>query len=136
MPTREEPERVWISIDDLFRLTQRDSALPERSFHTREVAAIFHKAVTWLYWGENGAFEYRDGSKIQIARTPKNYRIWTGQNMRDIAVACYNRGNLNREQVEAVLKRIMVAEAGGDYWEIDIPGITDKEPNAGTSSEV
>lgn len=123
-------------LDDLMKTSEvipglsgdllHDAGVGERIFASKETADIFGKTVQWLYYGEARLFFYEDGTPIKIRRNDKGWRLWTLANMRDMALACYNRKNLTELQLEAILQRIIVAEAAGDWSQIPIPEKPDK----------
>lgn len=88
----------------------------EKSYSSAEVVGFFDKSKQWLYWGmrtkdASGAtttpvFVYQDGTPIEPVKVGKgNRRRYTLPIIREMALACYRRGNLKeRGFYEAVGK--------------------------------
>ncbi len=99
----------------------------ERTYTTKQAAEFFDKSVNWMYWGEgdpnrldsNGnpdpdppKFVRRDGTPVVPMRAglgrKNQYRQWTLEDLRHIAIACYDRKNITEEAMVAILKRVYV----------------------------
>ncbi|MGV1004473.1 MAG: hypothetical protein ACOYEV_06820 [Candidatus Nanopelagicales bacterium] len=74
-------------------------------FSTAEAAGLFGRSDTWISRGlREGVFVYPDGSAVEPLLIGKGgRRQFTVPMLRAIAWSSYRRGNLSREQLEAVL---------------------------------
>lgn len=91
-------------------------------FSTVETARFFGRSRQWVYWGLTpdpktgiAPFSYRDGSPIVPERVPMGElqkRTFTLPDIYEIARIWQRRGNLNDEELEDVMKRILIAEFG------------------------
>lgn len=92
----------------------------EKVYSTKSAAAFFGRSTQWIYWGlrkdpETGeqVFTYKDGTPIQPVRVGKGgRRRFTLPIIREIALSCYRRGNINESELQEVMARILVAEFG------------------------
>jgi hypothetical protein len=92
----------------------------EKVYSTSRAAEFFGRSTQWMYWGlrkdpKTGEypFSYKDGSPIQPERVGSmGKRRFTLPIIREIALACYRRGNLSEEELEAIMARILLAEFG------------------------
>jgi hypothetical protein len=94
----------------------------DKVFSTVETARFFGRSRGWVYWGlepdpETGEapFSYRDGTPIVPERVPMGKlqkRVFTLADIYEIARLWHRRGNLNDEELEDVMDRILVAEFG------------------------
>jgi hypothetical protein len=96
----------------------------EQVYSTNDVADFFDRSNQWLYWGlrsENGkppVFTYEDGSPIVPERVGDpmiGRRRFTLPIIKAILMSGYRRGNINPEELKKVLKRIRIAEYGGNW---------------------
>lgn len=94
----------------------------EKFYSSAEVAKnFFGKSTQWLYWGYRDkdsegnkvtpVFVYEDGSLIEPIKIGKgNRRRYTPSIIREMALACYRRGNLKEDELREVLGKIAAAE--------------------------
>lgn len=90
----------------------------QKIYSTAQAAAFFGRTAQWIYWClRNGIFTYRDGTPILPERVGKNHRRrFTLPMVREMALSHYRRGNLTEEELEAIMKRILLAEFGSDAF--------------------
>lgn len=115
---REEVQASW----DLFRRrvvsTHFDESElldgVEKIYSTSKAAAFFGRSNQWMYWGlRNGIFTYKDGTPILPERIGKGgRRRFTLPIIREIALSCYRRGNISEEELQEIMKKILLAEFG------------------------
>jgi len=91
-------------------------------FSTTEAAQFFDRSNQWLYWGlRQGVFTHRDsGEPIdpeRIGDGEAGRRRFTLPILKDILYSSYKRGNITDEELKRILRRIKVAELGGDWRE-------------------
>ena len=86
----------------------------EKVYSTAEAAEFFGKSNQWLYWGlRNNIFVDVNGNTIEPHRIGKGKRRrFTLPIIREIALACYRRGNLKEDELKAILRKILLAEHG------------------------
>ena len=86
----------------------------EKVYSTAEAAEFFGKSNQWLYWGlRNNIFVDVNGQTIEPHRIGKGKRRrFTLPIIREIALACYRRGNLKEDELKAILRKILLAEHG------------------------
>lgn len=92
----------------------------DKVYSTKQAAAFFGRSTQWIYWGlrkdpETGeqVFTYKDGTPIQPIRVGKGARRrFSLAIIREIALSCYRRGNINEGELQEVMARILVAEFG------------------------
>jgi hypothetical protein len=92
----------------------------EKVYSTAQAAAFFGRSNQWIYWGlrkdaKTGeqVFSYRDGRPILPVRVGKmGKRRFTLPIIREIALACFRRGNLTEEELETIMAKILLAEFG------------------------
>ena len=91
----------------------------EQVYSTSKVAQFFGRSSQWVYWGlrpgPNGeqVFTYRDGTSIRPERVGKGgRRRFTLPIIREIALSCYRRGQINEEELQAIMAKILLAEFG------------------------
>lgn len=86
----------------------------EKVYSTAEAAEFFGKSNQWLYWGlRNNIFVDVNGQTIGPHRIGKGKRRrFTLPIIREIALACYRRGNLKEDELKAILRKILLAEHG------------------------
>lgn len=111
-PVAAEPvsEPVVESTDDDDELM----AGVEKVYSTAQAAEFFGKSNQWLYWGlRNNIFVDVTGEAIEPVRIGKGKRRrFTLPIIREIALACYRRGNLKEDELKAILRKILIAEHG------------------------
>lgn len=99
---------------------KRDAVMEgvQKIFSTSQAAAFFGRSAQWIYWGlREGIFTYRDGTPILPERVGKNdRRRFTLPLIREMALSHYRRGNLAEEELEAIMKRILLAEFGPEAF--------------------
>lgn len=86
----------------------------EKVYSTCQAARFFGRSTQWIYWGlRNGIFVYKDGTPIQPERIGSNgRRRYTLPILREIALSVYRRGNMNEDELQAVMAKILIAEFG------------------------
>ena len=93
----------------------------EKTYSTKEAAAILQRSEPWMYWVlDQGTLVKDDGTPIEPTR------LATGKKMRfdlltlkEMAAYQYKRGNYTDEEMELVSRRIAVAARGGDWKDAD-----------------
>ena len=109
--TLQQPPRMGRLID-----TDDDELMTgvEKVYSTAEAAEFFGKSNQWLYWGlRNNIFVDVNGNTIEPHRIGKGKRRrFTLPIIREIALACYRRGNLKEDELKAILRKILLAEHG------------------------
>lgn len=87
---------------------------------TSEAAEYFGRTTQWIYWGlskdENGeqVFVWPDGTPIEPERVGNNRRF-TMEILTAILQASYRRGNIEPEELKAIIKRIKYTELGVEW---------------------
>jgi hypothetical protein len=93
----------------------------EKTFSTVEVARFFGRTRMWVYQNmkpdKSGVppFSYRDGTPIVPERVPMGElqkRAWTLPEIWEIAKIWHRRCNINDEELEEIMAKILVAEFG------------------------
>jgi len=96
----------------------------EQVYSTNEVGDFFDRSNQWLYWGlrsENGkppVFQYEDGTPIvpeRVGDPDLGRRRFTLPIIKEILLSAYRRGNVTPEELKKVLRRIRIAEMGGNW---------------------
>lgn len=83
----------------------------EYSYTTSEVAAIFRKHRHWV--GVNrtrGHWVDKDGQQLQ-PRMVEGLLIWSPQDVKDMAVSCYNRRTIDMLELKRIIRRLLRDEA-------------------------
>ena len=89
-------------------------------YTTTEAAEFFDRSNQWLYWGmRTGIFLNEDGTKIDPPRSggPGGRRRFTLPIIKEFLLASYRRGNVDPEGLRHILRRIRIAEMGGEWRE-------------------
>lgn len=99
-------------------------------FSTTEAAQFFDRSNQWLYWGlRKEIFTQKDGTPIEPERIKgaeakdkkpvphDGRRRFTLPILRDILYSSYKRGNITDDELRIILRRIKIAELGGDWRE-------------------
>ena len=90
----------------------------ELIYSTTETAEFFDRSNQWLYWGmREGIFVYPDGTPItpeRVGDDENGRRRFTLPIIRAILKASYRRGNVEPEELKHILRRIRIAELGGE----------------------
>jgi hypothetical protein len=116
-----EPEPVDVDDipdEDLFL----DSGV-EPIYSTTEAAQFFDRTTQWIYWGLRGdppVFVRTDGSPIipdRLGPPPRGRRRFTLPIIKEILLSSYRRGNISSEELNRILRRILINERGGDWRE-------------------
>lgn len=83
-------------------------------YSTSKAAAFFGRSNQWLYWGlRNAIFTYKNGEPILPERIGKGgRRRFTLPLIREIALSCYRRGQIQDNELEAIMAKVLVAEFG------------------------
>jgi hypothetical protein len=93
----------------------------EKIFSTVEVARFFGRTRMWVYQGMKpdkkgvAPFSYRDETPILPERVPMGSlekRAWTLADIKSIAEAWHRRCNINDQELEEIMAKILVAEFG------------------------
>lgn len=86
----------------------------EKVYSTSQAAKFFGRSNQWMYWGlRNGIFTYKNGDPILPERIGRNgRRRFTLPLIREIALSCYRRGNIQEEELHAIMAKILLAEFG------------------------
>jgi hypothetical protein len=96
----------------------------DQVYSTNDVADFFDRSNQWLYWGlrsEGGkppVFTYEDGTPIMPERVGDpsvGKRRFTLPIIKEILLSAYRRGNVDPEELKKVLRRIRIAELGGNW---------------------
>lgn len=116
-PKEEVPDDVEIpeiSDEDLL-----SGAGVEQIYSTNDVADFFDRSNQWLYWGlRENIFTYEDGSPIEPDRVGDpdvGRRRFTLPIIKEILLSSYRRGNISPDQLKKILRRIRIAELGGNW---------------------
>lgn len=118
-----EVNREWDSLKEKLVSSHFDEQQllqgVEKVYSTSKAAEFFGRSTQWIYWGlrpdHTGSppFIYKDGTPILPERVgPMGKRRFTLPIIREIALACFRRGNLTEDELEAVMARILLAEFG------------------------
>jgi hypothetical protein len=97
-------------------------------FSTTEAAQFFDRSNQWLYWGlRKRVFTDKEGTPIDPERIKgaeaKKVSLHDGRRrftlpiLKDILHSSYNRGNITDDELKIILRRIKIAELGGDWRE-------------------
>lgn len=93
----------------------------DKTLSTVEVARFFGRTRMWVYQGMKpdkkgvAPFSYRDETPIVPERVPMGSlqkRVWTLPDVWEIAKAWHRRSNINDQELEEIMARILVAEFG------------------------
>lgn len=93
----------------------------DKTFSTVEVARFFGRTRMWVYQNmkpdKSGVppFSYRDGTPITPERVPMGSlqkRAWTLADIWEIAKVWHRRTNINDQELEEIMAKILVAEFG------------------------
>jgi hypothetical protein len=93
----------------------------EKTFSTVQVGRFFGRSRQWVYQGmkpDKGGvapFSYQDGTPIIPERVPMGSlekRAWTLPDIWEIAKAWHRRTNIDDQELEEIMAKIMVAEFG------------------------
>lgn len=90
----------------------------EKIYSTSQAAAFLGRSPQWIYWGlRNEVFTYKDGTPIRPETAGKmERRRFTLPLIREIALSHFRRGNMTEEELEVVMKKILLAEFGPDAF--------------------
>lgn len=90
-------------------------------FSTTDTAEFFDRTNQWLYWGlREGVFTHEDGSLVdpdRIGDPQRGRRRFTLPIIKDILLSSYRRGNIEPDELKVILRRIRIAELGGEWRE-------------------
>jgi hypothetical protein len=93
----------------------------EQVFSTTDTAEFFDRTNQWLYWGlREGVFTHEDGKLVdpdRIGDPERGRRRFTLPIIKDILVSSYRRGNIEPDELKHILRRIRIAELGGEWRE-------------------
>jgi hypothetical protein len=93
----------------------------EQIFSTTDAAEFFDRTNQWLYWGlREGVFTHDDGTPVdpdRIGDPEKGRRRFTLPIIKDILLSSYRRGNVEPDELKTILRRIRIAELGGEWRE-------------------
>lgn len=116
-PKKEVPDDVEIpeiSDEDLL-----SGAGVEQIYSTNDVADFFDRSNQWLYWGlREGIFTHEDGTAIEPDRVGDpdvGRRRFTLPIIKEILLSSYRRGNISPDELKKILRRIRIAEKGGNW---------------------
>lgn len=142
---REEPVDT-LDIPDISDEELLNTAGVEQVYSTNDVADFFDRSNQWIYWGlratdPNGVpitpvFSYDDGSPIapsRIGDPDLGRRRFTLPIIKDILLSSYRRGNVTPDELKKVLRRIRIAQLGGN-WK-DREGWTGREITPRTKTD-
>ncbi|QDH91780.1 hypothetical protein SEA_PHRAPPUCCINO_105 [Mycobacterium phage Phrappuccino] len=119
------PEQAVVVMDEAPARPAPSTSAPlklEKTYSSEEVAKkFFGKSTQWLYWGmrdkdaEGNAitpvFVYEDGTPIEPKKIGKGQRRrYTLPIIKEMAAACYRRGNLKEPELRKVFAKIEAAE--------------------------
>ena len=124
--TRKKKELIPdnLNIPDITDEQLLNEAGVEQVYSTNEVADFFDRSNQWLYWGlrsEGGkppVFQHEDGTPIipeRVGDPSLGRRRFTLAIIKEILLSAYRRGNVTPEELKRVLKRIRIAEMGGNW---------------------
>ena len=90
----------------------------EKIYSTSQAAAFLGRSPQWIYWGlNNNVFTHKDGTSIQPERVgAMGRRRFTIPLIREIALSHHRRGNMTEDELEDVIKRLLLAEYGPDAF--------------------
>jgi hypothetical protein len=90
----------------------------QKIYSTAQAAAFLGYSPQWIYWGlRNEVFEYKDGTLILPETVGKmKRRRFTLPIIREIAMSHFRRGNLTEEELNEVMKRVLLAEFGPEAF--------------------
>jgi len=100
------------------------SAGVDQVYSTNDVGDFFDRSNQWLYWGlrqEDGkppVFTYEDGSPIvpeRVGDPELGRRRFTLPIIKAILMSSYRRGNIDPDELKKILRRIRIAELGGNW---------------------
>jgi hypothetical protein len=120
-PPPEVQEAVKHSWDDFRRAMlskewDEDSLLEgeEKVYSTSQAAKFFGRSNQWVYWGlREGIFTYKNGDPILPERAGTNgRRRFTLPLIREIALSCYRRGQIQEPELHDILAKVLLAEFG------------------------
>jgi hypothetical protein len=93
----------------------------EQIFSTTDAAEFFDRTNQWLYWGlREGVFTHDDGTPVdpdRIGDPEKGRRRFTLPIIKDILLSSYRRGNVEPDELKTILRRVRIAELGGEWRE-------------------
>lgn len=126
---RQSPAEIAHSVEthweDFVRHAQaegfKDNALldgVQKIYSTSQAAAFLGRSPQWIYWGlRNEVFTYKDGTPIRPERVGKmERRRFTLPLIREIALSHFRRGNMTEEELEEVMKKVLLAEFGPEAF--------------------
>ena len=112
-----------ISDEDLLQ-----DAGVEQVYSTNDVADFFDRSNQWIYWGLRDkdpnnnpitpVFSYDDGTPIappRIGDPDLGRRRFTLPIIKEILLSSYRRGNVTPDELKKILRRIRIAELGGNW---------------------
>ncbi len=90
----------------------------QKIYSTSQAAAFLGYSSQWIYWGlRNEVFEYKDGTPIQPETAGKmKRRRFTLPIIREIAMSHFRRGNMTEEELNEVMKKVLLAEFGPEAF--------------------
>jgi len=100
----------------------------EQVYSTNDVGDFFDKSNQWLYWGLRDkdadgnpipqVFQYEDGTPIvpeRVGDPEVGRRRFTLPIIKAILMSSYRRGNIDPDELKKILRRIRIAELGGNW---------------------
>lgn len=69
---------------------------------------MFGKTRQWVQWMlAEGRILDREGNPVVVARTPRGHRTWTAEDVKSLAVACYNQKMINMDELKSVIRKLL-----------------------------
>jgi hypothetical protein len=94
----------------------------EPSYSAREAAGLLGRSYSWLDQRlRKDQFVLADGTVVQPLRTPGDYRRFTLEMLKDVALASYNHGWFSFGELKSIFYRL-ARDAYGDTAESEISG--------------
>ena len=108
-----------VDIPDITDEELLNAAGVQQVYSTNDVADFFDRSNQWLYWGlREGIFTDEDGAPVipeRVGDPDQGRRRFTLPIIKAILHSSYRRGNITPEELKKVLKRIRIAELGGNW---------------------
>lgn len=93
----------------------------EQIFSTSETAEYFDRTNQWLYWGlREKIFVDQEGNPIvpeRIGDPERGKRRFTMDIIKEILLSSHRRGNIDRDELTVILRRIALTELGVEWRE-------------------
>ncbi|AVO25003.1 DNA binding protein [Rhodococcus phage Finch] len=77
-------------------------------YSTSDVAKMFGKTRQWVQWQiSEGRVLGKDGEPVDFKLSPRGRRMWTADNVKDLAILCYNQRLIDMDGLKKIIRKLL-----------------------------